>query len=407
MASIIHVDLDQFYAAVEILDFPELKGVPLIVGGRPDSRGVVCTASYEARAFGVKSAMPSATAARLCPHATWRVPRISRYAEKSREVHAVFERFTDQIQPVSLDEAYLDVSGSLKLFGSAEIIGRRIKDEIFEATKLVASVGVAENKFLAKVASDLRKPNGFVVIPPGREHAAAILNPLPVSRLWGVGAKTGERLAELSIVTIADLLKLDPEWLARRIGRESASSLLSLAQGIDPGEVECGGISKSLGRENTFAKDLFELDAMERELLAFSDEVASRLRAEHLKCGGVTLKIKFADFTRITRAVMFEAPTDLGEPLYQAVRTMLRQRVELGNRGVRLLGVAATHLARSSEAEHTLFPDDSTEKKERAALAIDRLRGKFGDGAVTFGRLLEKRSDNTGTPHNKVTEKRK
>ena len=406
MASIIHVDLDQFYAAVEILDFPELKGVPLIVGGRPDSRGVVCTASYEARAFGVKSAMPSATAARLCPQATWRVPRISRYAEKSREVHAVYERFTDQIQPVSLDEAYLDVGGSLKLFGSAEIIGRRIKDEIFESTHLVASVGVAENKFLAKVASDLRKPNGFVVIPPGREHAAAILNPLPVSRLWGVGAKTGERLAELGIVTIADLLKLDPEWLARRIGRESASSLLSLAQGIDPGEVECGGISKSLGRENTFAKDLFELDAMERELLAFSDEVASRLRAEHLKCGGVTLKIKFADFTRITRAVMFEAPTDLSEPLYHAVRTMLRQRVELGSRGVRLLGVAATHLTRSSEAEQTLFPDDSTEKKERAALAIDKLRGKFGDGAVTFGRLLEKRSDNTGTPHNKVTERR-
>ena len=398
MQSIIHVDLDQFYAAVEILDFPELKGAPLIVGGRPDSRGVVCTASYEARAFGVKSAMPSSQAARLCPQAIWRVPRMDRYSEKSHEVHAVFERFTDQIQPVSLDEAYLDVRGSIQLFGSAEIIGRRIKNEILTDTGLVASVGVAENKFLAKVASDLRKPNGFVVIPSGREHAAAILNPLPVSRLWGVGAKTGERLAELGIVKIADLLALDRDWLARRIGRENATRLLSLAQGVDVGEVECGGISKSLGRENTFAKDMYELEAMERELLAFCDEVSSRLRAEQLKCSGVTLKVKFADFTRISRASMFEEPTDLREPLYRAAQQMLRERVDLAGRGVRLLGVAATHLVRASAAEQSLFSDGDNQKKERAALAIDKLRGKFGGAAVTLGRLLEKRSDNTGTP---------
>ncbi len=398
MPSIIHVDLDQFYAAVEILDFPELKGKPLIVGGRPDSRGVVCTASYEARAFGVKSAMPSSQAARLCPNAIWRVPRMDRYAEKSHEVHAVFERYTDQIQSVSLDEAYLDVLGSIKLFGSAETIGRRIKHDILSETGLVASVGVAENKFLAKVASDLKKPNGFVVIPPGREHAAAVLNPLPVSRLWGVGAKTGDRLAELGIVKIADLLALDEEWLSRRMGRENATRLLSLAQGIDSGEVECGGISKSLGRENTFAKDLYDIDAMERELFAFCDEVSSRLRAAELKCGGVTLKVKFADFTRISRASMFEEPTDLGEPLYHAVRTMLRERVELNGRGVRLLGVAATHLVRANAAQQSLFSDGDNQKKERAAVAIDKLRGKFGDGAVTFGRLLEKRSDNTGTP---------
>jgi len=398
VSSIIHIDLDQFYAAVEILDFPELKGKPLIVGGRPDSRGVVCTASYEARAFGVHSAMPSSQAARLCPSALWRVPRMDRYAEKSREVVAVFERYTDQIQTVSLDEAYLDVGGSLKLFGSAESIGRRIKNEVFSETGLVASVGVAENKFLAKVASDLRKPNGFVVIPPGRDHAAAILNPLPVSRLWGVGTKTGERLTELGIVKISDLLALDPEWLARRIGLESASRLLSLAQGIDVGEVEVGGMSKTLGRENTFAKDLFALDAMERELLAFSDEVASRLRSEHLKCGGVTLKVKFGDFTRISRALMFEEPTDLSEPLYHAARTMLRDRVQLSGRGVRLLGVTATHLVRAENAEKSLFSDEDHQKKERAAVAIDRLRGKFGDSAVTFGRLLEKRSENTGTP---------
>ena len=398
--SIIHVDLDQFYAAVEILDFPELKGKPLIVGGRPDSRGVVCTASYEARAFGVRSAMPSAQAARLCPRALWRVPRMERYAEKSREVRAVFERFTDRIQPVSLDEAYLEVRGSLKLFGSAEKIGRRIKIEILTDAGLVASVGVAENKFLAKVASDLEKPNGFVVIPPGEEHAARVLNPLPVSRLWGVGPKTGESLSRIGIVTIADLKAADANWLVRSFGRENAARLLSLARGIDRGEVEYGGISKSLGRENTFAKDLREPGAMERELLAFADEVASRLRAEGLKCRGVTLKVKFADFSRTTRALLLNEATDLSEPLYHAARTMLRERVDLAGRGVRLLGLTATHLMSSNLQAPSLFPDIETERKERVAHAIDHLRGRFGERAVTFGRLLEGRQDNTGTPTN-------
>ena len=401
MLSVIHVDLDQFYAAVEVLDFPELKGQPLIVGGRPDSRGVVCTASYEARVFGVRSAMPSAQAARLCPQALWRAPRMSRYGEKSREVRAVFERFTDCIQPVSLDEAYLDVRASLQLFGSAETIGRRIKDEILRDTGLVASVGVAENKFLAKVASDLKKPNGFVVIPAGAENAAAVLDPLPVSRLWGVGAKTGEQLAQLGISKIGDLVKLDPAWLARRIGRQSATRLLSLARGIDHGDVEYGGISKTLGRENTFAKDLFAREDMERELLAFADEVAMRLRAEGLKCGGVTLKVKFADFTLISRAEHLHEPCDLAEPLFRTARTLLRERVKLDGRGVRLLGVTATHLERATAVATSLFPDAETERQERAAQAIDKLRGRFGDAAVTFGRLLERRQDNTGTPHSK------
>lgn len=326
---------------------------------------------------------------------------MSRYAEKSREVRAVFERFTDKIQPVSLDEAYLDVAGSLMLFGDAELIGKRIKDAILRDTRLVASVGVAENKFLAKVASDLKKPNGFVVIPPGEANAAAILNPLPVSRLWGVGAKTGEMLSKLGIEKVSDLVAADPEFLRRRLGREGAERLLSLARGIDCGEVISGGLSKTLGRENTFATDLRDLDAMERELLGFADEVASRLRTEGLKCGGVTLKVKFADFSRITRATLLEEPTDLAEPLYRAAKSMLRERLDLAGRGVRLLGVTATHLACAESAEQSLFPSEDIERSERAAQAIDRLRGRFGHGAVTFGRLLEDRADNTGTPHSK------
>ena len=396
--SILHVDLDQFYAAVEMLDFPKLRGKPVIVGGRPDSRGVVSTASYEARVFGVHSAMPSAQAARLCPQAIWRVPRMDRYVEKSREVRAVYERYTDQIEPLSLDEAFLDVAGSLKLFGSAESIGRRIKDEILRDTGLVASVGVAENKFLAKVASDLKKPNGFVVIPPGEENAKAVLFPLLVSRLWGVGPKTCERLNALGISKIADLAAADQRWLARRIGEESARHLLLLAHGIDARSVESGGMAKSIGRENTFARDLYALDDMERELLAFADEVGARLRAVGIKCKGVTLKVKFGDFKRVSRAAMFDEPTDLGETLYAAAREMLRTRVDFGGKGVRLLGIAATHLAAAGAQAVSLFADPSAERKERAAQAIDKLRAKFGDGAVTFGRLLEGRQENTGTP---------
>jgi DNA polymerase-4 len=396
--TIVHVDLDQFYAAVEILDFPELKGKPVIVGGRPDSRGVVSTASYEARVFGVRSAMPSAQAARLCPQAIWRTPRMSRYAEKSREIRTVFERYTDQIEPLSLDEAFLDLAGSLKLFGSAEKIGRRIKDEIFKETGLVASVGVAENKFLAKIASDLQKPNGFVVIPPGRESAEKVLFPLPVSRLWGVGPKTGEQLTKSGITTIADLAAADPAWLARRLGNDAAEHLQRLAHGVDARDVESGARSKSIGRENTFAQDLRNREDMERELLAFADEVAARLRSERIKCRGVTLKVKFADFTRISRALMLEDATDLSEPLYQAVKTMLRDRVDFKGKGVRLLGLAATHLESAGRAAQSLFPDANAERQTRAAQAIDKLRSKFGDSAITFGRLLEDRQDNTGTP---------
>ena len=405
MLTILHVDLDQFYAAVEILDFPELRGKPLIVGGRPDSRGVVSTASYEARAFGVHSAMPSAQAARLCPQAIWRFPRMERYAQKSREVRAVFERYTDRIEPLSMDEAFLDVAGSLQLFGSAESIGRRIKAEILRDTGLVASVGVAENKFLAKVASDLKKPDGFVIIQPGVEHAKAVLYPLAVSRLWGVGPKTCERLNQVGIQKIADLAAADPAWLARRIGKESAEHLLLLSQGIDGRSVEGGGMPKSIGRENTFAADLYAFDDMERELLAFCDEVAVRLRSSGLKCRGVTLKVKFADFSRITRAVLLEEPADLREPLYAAVRAMLRTRVEPRGKGVRLLGVAATHLRRAGASAESLFPDPAAQKQTRTAHAIDKLRAKFGDSAVTIGRLLEGRQQNTGTPSDRPERK--
>lgn len=403
--AIVHVDLDQFYAAVEVLDDPSLKGKPVIVGGRPGGRGVVSTASYEARKFGVHSAMPSGQAAKLCPHAVWIAPRMSRYVEKSREVRAVFERFTDQLEPLSLDEAFLDLTGSLKLFGPPDGIAARIKREIRAETGLVASAGVAENKFLAKVASDLRKPDGLVAVQPGPQNAARFLAPLPISRLWGVGPKMAEHLHKWNFNTVGDIARADLPWLSRQIGSAAAEHLVALANGRDDRPVEVSAMPKSIGRENTFAQDLHDLNAMERELLSFADDVAASLRAENLCCAGVTLKVRFPDFSRITRSELLPQPVDVAEPLYDAAVRMLRTRVELHGRGVRLLGIAAQHLVRKGSFTEALFPDELLEKKREAAKAIDRLRGRFGDGAITFGRLLEPPAKNTGTPSDRVKDK--
>jgi len=402
--AIAHADLDQFYAAVEVLDDPSLKGKPIIVGGLPGGRGVVSTCSYEARKFGVHSAMASSQAARLCPQGIWRVPRMDRYVEKSKEVHAIFERYTDQIEPLSLDEAFLDLTGSLQLFGPAEEIAKRIKKEIRAETGLVISIGVAENKFLAKVASDLRKPDGLVVVPAGQKAAAEFLAPLPMSRLWGVGPKAAERLSTLGFVTVGDIARADLATLSRQIGAQAAEHLIALSQGRDDRDVERGGVPKSIGRENTFAKDLYDLNEMERELLSFADDVAAQLRAKRLYCATVTLKVRFGDFSRITRSETLDQPIDVAEPLYLCAVNMLRTRAGLNGRGVRLLGISASHLLHSGEFTESLFTDAQADKKREAAKAVDRLRDRFGDNAVTFARLLQPGAKNTGTPSDSVRE---
>jgi len=396
--AIAHVDLDQFYAAVEVLDFPELKGKPVIVGGMPGKRGVVSTASYEARVFGVHSAMPSSQAARLCPHGIWRAPRMKRYAEFTEKIHVIFERYTDQIQPLSLDEAFLDLSGSQRLFGPAEQLARRIKDEVLAETGLVASVGMAENMFLAKIASDLKKPDAFVVVPCGPGEAAKFLAPLPIKRLWGVGPKTAQHLEKLGLRNIGDLARAERGFLKKKLGEHAAEHLQRLALGLDTREVERGERPKSVGRENTFAEDLRDFARMERELLFFAEDVARRLRAQGLKAGGVTLKVRLGDFTTFTRAAQFEDPTDLAEPLHEAARKLLREKVDFGGQGARLLGIAATRLYGAGEAEKSLFPDEQAGRRRRAAQAVDRLRARFGADTVTRGRLLEGRSETTGTP---------
>jgi DNA polymerase-4 len=378
-----------------------LRGKPVIVGGLPGGRGVVCTASYEARKFGVHSGSPSTQAARLCPQAIWREPRMARYAQKSREVRAVFARYTDLIEPLSLDEAFLDLTGSQRLFGPAETIARRIKGEILRDTKLVASVGLAQNKSLAKIASDIRKPDAFVVVPPGAEEAAKFLAPLPVGRLWGVGPKTEERLREWGLRTIGDVARISTELLARRLGRTGAEELQALARGEDDRPVVSEDAPQSIGRENTFAEDIYEEAELERELLAFAEDVATRLRARGLQAGGVTLKVRFGDFTTLTRAEQLDEPSDLAETLHAVAVELLRAKAGRQGRGVRLIGLTATRLAPRAQAPATLFPDEKAIRQRRVAETLDRLRERFGDEAVTRARLLEGRAKNTGTPPEK------
>ncbi len=297
--TILHVDLDAFFAAVEQRDRPELLGRPVIVGGSdPTSRGVVSAASYEARTFGVHSAMPLRTAFRLCPQGVFLPVDGRRYQAASRDVMAVLRRYTPQVQQISIDEAFLDVTGSRALFGDGETIARTIKTTVRDEVGLTVSVGVATTKLVAKVGSDLRKPDGLVVVPPGEE--AAFLAPLPISRLWGVGEKTALALREFGVQTIGDLAALPRDALVRRFGKHGAS-LVDRAHGIDPDPVASGEPAKSIGHEHTFGHDTADVEVIERTVLGMADGVAWRLRAAGLRAATITLKLRDSTFATITR----------------------------------------------------------------------------------------------------------
>ncbi|MEK7767332.1 MAG: DNA polymerase IV, partial [bacterium] len=342
MRAILHVDMDAFFASVEILDHPALRGKPVIVGGRPGTRGVVAAASYEARKFGVHSAMPSATAVRLCPQAVFLPPRGERYAEVSRTIMAILGSFTPALEQISVDEAFLDVTACHALFGPPEEIARTIKERVRGETGLTCSVGVAPNKFLAKVASDLEKPDGLTVIPAAR--AAARLAPLPVRRIWGVGPKTAERLSGLGLRTIGEGAACPPDRLAAELG-SWAGELQALARGEDDRPVETGGEAKSMSRETTFTVFLADRERIESVLLALADDVAERLRADGLTARVVTLKVRDETFKTVTREATLARPADLGETFYAETVRLFREKVSLGGRKVRLLGVGATGLA--------------------------------------------------------------
>ncbi len=379
---ILHVDMDAFYASVEQRDRPDLVGLPVIVGGTPEGRGVVAAANYVVREYGVHSAMPAATAKRLCPHAIFLRPRMSHYTEVSEQIRAVFEHYTPLVEPLSLDEAFLDVTASEALHGAAVDIARRIKQEIWERLQLIASVGVAPNKFLAKIASDLEKPDGLVVVDP--ERVREFLDDLPVERIWGVGRVTGKVFQRLGIRTVGQLRQVSVELLRRHFGSHG-DHLLRLANGMDDRRVIPEREAKSISHEKTFARDLQELEVVRAWLLDLSEQVGCRLRRHELKGRTVHLKVRFDDFQTITRAQTLSGPTHATQEIWRTVSTMLDERMPDRQLSVRLLGVGLSGLTHAADVQLDLFDNEGRERQSRLDQVADSIRGKFGSGALQRG----------------------
>ena len=369
--TILHVDMDAFYASVEELDNPSLKGKPVIVGGA-ERRGVVLAASYAVRRFGVHSAMPMAEAMRLAPRALVVPPRHQRYAEISAQVFAIFERYTPLVEGLSIDEAFLDVTASRSLFGDGETIARTMKAEIAREVGLTASAGVAPSKFVAKIASDLEKPNGLVVVPP--ERVTSFLAPLPIERMWGVGPKSAPRFHAAGLHTFADLAAASPELLERTFGPHGAD-LQALARGEDVRDVVPDRSAKSIGAEETYDEDLANWDDIDRSLLAHAARIATRLVRAELAARVVTVKLKYSDFTvRTRRVTLAEAISDT-VTLYDAARRIVR---DLPLRPVRLTGISTADFVPRG-ARLTLFPDESLARRSKVEDVVQRVRGKFED----------------------------
>jgi DNA polymerase-4 len=384
---VLHLDMDAFYAAVEVREDPSLAGKPLIIGynGR---RGVVTTCSYEARAYGVRSAMPSVTAARLCPDAIWLPGRMSLYADVSRAIRKVLVQEAPVVEPLSIDEAFLDVTGLAADLAGGVSIARRLKERIREEQRLTASVGVAPNKFLAKLASDLEKPDGLVVFP--LEDVPSRLWPLPVERLWGVGPKSAALFHRGGIVTIGDVARTPVTSLATLVGEGLASHAAALARGEDDRRVRADQESKSISEERTYTEDLRDPLDVDRALLARSEGVARQLREYGLAGRTVHLKIRTGDFTTWTRSTTLPEPTDLADVLVEAARAMYAGRIELAGRGVRLIGVGVSGIVPAGSVPAHLFRDPAVDRARRLARAQDSVREKLGDGAVRRAALLKK-----------------
>jgi DNA polymerase-4 len=383
--TILHVDMDAFYASVEQRDDPSLRGRPVIVGGT-SRRGVVLAASYEVRPFGVHSAMPMAEALRRAPQAIVVPPHRDRYAAASEEAFGIFHRYTPLVEPLSLDEAFLDVTGSRSLFGDGEAIAGAIKRDVRAELALTASAGVAPCKFAAKVASDLRKPDGLVVVAEG--EVAAFLAPLPIERMWGVGPKTAPKMRALGYQTIGDLARADEAALERLLG-SWGSEVARLARGEDPRAVIPDAQAKSIGAEETYEEDLVGADAIASTLLDHAGRVARRLVRAELSASTVTVKVKYADFTLRTRRTTLPERVQDTDAIHRAAVELLA-RVPLEGRRVRLTGVSVSGIAEGPPAP-TLFRDERAEKRRRVEEVAARIADRFGDeGAVTRATLLGK-----------------
>lgn len=377
---IMHVDMDAFFASVEQLDHEEYRGKPLIVGGI-GGRGVVSTCSYEARKFGVHSAMPTAKAMKLCPQGIFIQGNYPRYAEVSQQIFDIFDHYSPLIEPLSIDEAFLDLTGMERLMDSPRQYALKLKQEIKEKTGIVASVGIAPNKFLAKIASDLDKPDGLVIV--NKDRVQEFLDPLPVRRIWGVGAKTAAVLDRMRVKTIADLRKMSYEELHKTFGDKTAQHLFLLAQGIDERPVTPRGRAKSIGNETTFSEDLQSAEAALEVLLYLSVKVGWRLRQAGFKAKTVQLKLRQSDFSTFTRQKQLFEPSNFDNDIYTAIKELF-ENLDI-TRGIRLLGVSTTGFEEMESL--SLFHD---EKKDRLYQAIDDINSKFGKLGVTRGALLKK-----------------
>lgn len=399
--TILHVDMDAFFASVEQRNHPELRGKPVIVGGDPHSRGVVSTCSYEARKYGVHSAMPLREAYMRCPQGIFLPGNYSTYDQVSREIRAIFHRFTPLVEPLSTDEAFLDVHGCERLFGNPVEIGILIKDAVNDEIGLTCSVGVAPNKFLAKLASDLHKPDGFVVIP--RNQMEDILWPLPVTRLWGVGEKTAEFLMAKGIRTIGMLAHLDPQVLENNLGK-MGRDLHRLAHGIDNRRVETLYEAKSIGNETTFSQDTGDIEFLETTLLELAEQVGRRLRKADATGRTIHIKLRYSNFKTITRAKTLARSTNSTQTLYEVGLELLRS-TDLYNKMFRLIGLSVSNLTDEENQQISLFEETEDLHSDVLSSIMDQLKDRFGENAVTRARLI--RGDQERKQYLKQKEDRK
>jgi len=387
LKQIIHLDMDAFYPSVEVLDNPELRGKPVIVGGSRE-RGVVSSASYEARKFGVHSAQPMATAMQLCPKGIVMPVRMARYQEVSQQVFEIFHIFTPLVEPLSIDEAFLDVTGSTRLFGSPVEIAKKIKQKIVERTGLTISAGVAPSKFVAKVASDMEKPDGLTVV--ARDKVRQFLDPLPIKKMWGAGKVTQKALARLSIHTFKDLRQASVEVLEKKLGKQGIH-MHRLALGIDERDVVTLHDIKSIGHEDTYSKDILDLKLAKRELLSLANRVARRMRRKGLEGKTITLKVKYSDFKLITRSVTLHHYTNDSAEIYSNVCSLL-EKTAVGKRPVRLLGISLSNLTDTGVGRQlSLFnQNESNEKRKELNKTADSILEKFGNRSIRPGSLIDK-----------------
>lgn len=378
---IIHLDMDAFFASVEEREHPELRGLPLVVGGPSRNRGVVAAANYAARKFGVFSAMPMLQATRLCKDLHILPVNMPLYVSVSRQIHEIFQRYTPEIEPLSLDEAFLDVSASLKLFGSAADIARRIKQDIKDELQLVVSAGIAPNKFVAKIASDLDKPDGFVVVE--EDDVQAFLDPLPVKRIWGVGKKTEQQLINYGINTIKEVRSQSPRWLTERFGKQG-DHIYRLSQGLDKREVISDVKAKSISSENTFIDDIQDRELLLSYLSLLTEQVAARLRAKESKGKTVNIKIRFHDFTTIVRSKTLPKSTCQTHELWLVVKSLFHTAMASNTNAVRLIGVGISGFGNNEVVQGDLFTDEV--KHSELDDVTDEINQRFGQLKIHRGR---------------------